>query len=157
MKKLVLLFAGLSLLATTGCKNDDDPVTYPLVGTWQPTKEVRTTIPVGGGGFSDEVTYTTCQQESRWIFNDGGSGKQTIRGEAPTTPITCTTISDRNLTYIYTKSDNRIEIKYQGIVTPDKGKVTTLNETTLNLTIEDTTNPTEYHSTTYTFKRIPQQ
>ncbi|WP_449400614.1 lipocalin family protein [Chryseobacterium wanjuense] len=158
MKKLALLFAGLSLFVATGCNNDDDTtIEYPLVGTWQPVKEVVTSVPVGGTPVSDEITYTDCQKEGRWVFNAGNTGKRTDKGDSPTTPGTCDVTFDRNFTYTYDKDSKAVQIKYQGIVEPDKGKVTTLNETTLNLTIEDTTDPTEYNSVTYTFKRIPQQ
>lgn len=157
MKKLALLFAGLSLFVATGCNNDDDTtIEYPLVGTWQPVKEVVTTVPVGGSPVSDEITYTDCQKQGRWIFNSGNTGKATDKGDGAI-PGECVTTFDRNFTYIYNNDTKAIEVKYQGIVEPDKGKVTGLNETTLNLTIEDTTDPTEYHSVTYTFKRIPQQ
>lgn len=155
MKKLALLFAGLSLLVATGCKDDDPQQLFPLNGLWQPVKEVITTIPVGGSGVSDEIAYTTCQKESRWLFNEGSTGKRTDRDEIGS-PAICSTVSEKNFTYTYSTSDNRIEIKYQGTVVPDKGKVTKLDESTLNLTIEDSTNPNEYKSKTYTFKRIPQ-
>ncbi|MBB4807613.1 hypothetical protein HNP38_002919 [Chryseobacterium defluvii] len=154
MKKLALLFAGLSLFVATGCNDDDDnTIEYPLVGTWQPIKEVVTTIPVGGNGVSDEITYTNCQKESRWVFVDGGIGKRTDKGDSAI-PNQCDTTFERNLTYTYDKSTKAVQIKYQGIVAPDNGKVTTLNDNTLNLTIEDKTDPIEYHSVTYTFKRI---
>lgn len=155
MKKLALLFAGLSLLATTGCKDDDTQQVFPINGLWQPVKEVITTIPVNGSGVSDEIAYTTCQKDSRWLFNEGSTGKRTDKDEIGT-PAICSTVSDRNFTYTYSTSDKRIEIKYQGTVVPDKGKVTTLNDSTMNLTIEDTTDPNLYKSKTYTFKRIPQ-
>lgn len=157
MKKLALLFAGLSLFVATGCNDDDNnTVEYPLVGTWQPIKKVVTNVPVGGTPVSDEITYTTCEQESRWVFNEGSSGKRTDRRDDSTTPGQCETASERNFTYTYDKSSKAIQIKYQGTVEPDKGKVGSLNETTLNLIIEDTTDPTEYNSVTYTFKRITQ-
>ncbi|MDC8105559.1 MULTISPECIES: lipocalin family protein [Chryseobacterium] len=155
MKKLALLFAGLSLLVATGCKDDDTQQVFPINGLWQPVKEVITTIPANGSGVSDEITFTTCQKESRWLFNEGNTGKRTDKDEIGT-PAICSTVSDRNFTYTYSTSDKRIEIKYQGTVVPDKGKVTTLTDTTLNLTIEDTTDPNLYKSTTYTLKRIPQ-
>ncbi|WP_370897612.1 lipocalin family protein [Chryseobacterium gossypii] len=155
MKKLALLFAGLSLFVATGCNDDDDTtIEYPLVGTWQPIKEVITTVSADGSGVSDEITYTDCQKESRWIFNEGNTGKRTDKGDSAT-PGQCDTTFDRNFTYAYDKAAKTVQIKYQGIVEPDNGKVTTLNETTLNLTIEDTTDPNEYHSTTYTLKRVP--
>lgn len=155
MKKLILLFAGLSLFVATGCDDDDTTtIEYPLVGLWQPVKEVVTTIPVGGSGVSDEITYTTCQKDSRWGFVEGNSGKRIDFDDSAITPGQCDMTFERNFTYSYDKSSKAIQIKYQGLVTPDKGKVTTLNETTLNLTIEDTTDPNEYHSVTYTFKRI---
>ncbi|GAA4149111.1 hypothetical protein GCM10022217_00620 [Chryseobacterium ginsenosidimutans] len=156
MKKLALLFAGLSLFVATGCNNDDDEVVEaPLTGVWQPIKEVVTTVAVGDPPVSDEITYTTCQKESRWRFNTETSGKRTLWGDTAT-PGTCAITNDRNFTYTYDKGTKAIQIKYQGIVEPDKGKVTLLNDTTLNLTIEDSTDPTEYHSVTYTMKRIVQ-
>lgn len=155
MKKLAL-FAGLSLLAFTGCNDDDSPEQlFPIVGTWSPTKEVRTQVPANGLGFSDEIVYTDCQKEGRWVFNENSSGKRTNRDMAGS-PATCSTISERNFTYVYNSSEKNFEIKYQGTVVADKGKVTLLNAETLNLKIEDTTDPTIYKSTTYTFKRIPQ-
>ncbi len=158
MKKLALLFAGLSLFVATGCNDDDNNTTieYPIVGTWKPIKKVVTVVPVGGGGVSDEITYTACQQESTWVFNEGSSGKRTDKGDSAT-PGMCDITFERNFTYTYDKSTKAVQLKYQGIVTPDNGKVMTLTDTTLNLTIEDNTDPTEYHSVTYTFKRIPQQ
>uniref|UniRef100_A0AAU6WR14 Lipocalin-like domain-containing protein n=2 Tax=Chryseobacterium TaxID=59732 RepID=A0AAU6WR14_9FLAO len=40
MKKLALLFAGLSLFVATGCNNDTTEVMEaPLVGVWQPVKK----------------------------------------------------------------------------------------------------------------------
>ncbi|MGE6396911.1 MULTISPECIES: lipocalin family protein [Chryseobacterium] len=156
MKKLAL-FAGLSLLAFTGCNDDDAPEQiFPLVGTWSPTQEVRTQVPADGVGFSDQIAYTDCQKESRWVFNENSSGKRTNRDMAGTVTPTCSTISERNFTYVYNSSEKNFEIKYQGTVVSDKGKVTLLNAETLNLKIEDTTDPTIYKSTTYTFKRIPQ-
>ncbi|MGO4710026.1 lipocalin family protein [Chryseobacterium sp. 2TAF14] len=155
MKKLAL-FAGLSLLAFTGCNDDDAPEqVFPIVGTWSPTKEVKTQIPADGVGFSDEIVYTDCQKEGRWVFNENSSGKRTNKDMAGS-PAICSTTAERNFTYIYDSSEKNIEIKYQGTVVPDKGKVTLLNAETLNLKIEDTTDPTIYKSTTYTFKRIPQ-
>ncbi|MFY1048305.1 lipocalin family protein [Chryseobacterium sp. GP-SGM7] len=155
MKKLAFI-AGLSLLAFTGC-NDDETTeqVFPLVGTWSPTKEVRTSVPANGAGVSDEIAYTDCQKESRWVFNENMSGQRTNKDLAGTTP-TCSTISQRNFSYIYSASEKNIEIKYQGTVVADKGKIVLLDATTMNLKIEDTTDPTTYKSTTYTFKRIAQ-
>lgn len=157
MKKLALIFACLSLIATTiSCNNNEETKQeFPIVGTWKPVKEVRTTVDLNGVGVSDEITYTTCQQESRWVFNEDTSGKRTNRDEAGS-PLTCSTISVRNFNYNYNKSDSSFEIKYQGTVVSEKGKVVDLNAETLNLKIEDTTNPDLYKATTYTFKRIAQ-
>lgn len=156
MKKLALLFAGLSLIATTACKDDAVEVQeFPLVGTWKPMKENRTQVDVNGAGFTDEVVYTSCQQESRWVFNENTTGKRTNNEEVGS-PITCSVVSARNFTYVYNNSDKNVEIKYQGTVVSDKGKVTLLDAETLNLKIEDNTDPNLYKSTTYTFKRIVQ-
>jgi hypothetical protein len=159
MKKLALLFAGLSLFVATGCNNDDDnnnTVEYPIVGTWQPIKKVVTTVPTVGTPVSDGISFdTTCQKTSRWIFKEGSVGKRTDNGDG-TSPGTCQPTFDRNFTFTYDRDTKAIQVKYQGIVEPDKGKVTMLNETTLNIAFEDTTDPTEFHSETYTLKRIPQ-
>ena len=57
MKKLALLFAGLSLFAATGCSDNNDTVLEaPLVGTWQPLKEVVTTVEVGEDPVSNTKT-----------------------------------------------------------------------------------------------------
>ncbi|MFL9834911.1 lipocalin family protein [Chryseobacterium terrae] len=155
MKKLAL-FAGLSLLAFTGCNDDDAPEqVFPIVGTWSPTKEVRTQVPSDGVGFSDEIVYTDCQKEGRWVFNENSSGKRTDKNMTGM-PATCSATAERNFTYVYNSSDKNFEIKYQGTVAAEKGKVTLLNAETLNLKIEDGTDPTIYKSITYTFKRIPQ-
>ncbi len=158
MKKLALLFAGLSLFVATGCNNDDDnTIEYPIVGTWQPIKKVVTTVAVGETPVSDGISFDTdCQKTSRWVFVAGGSGKRTDNGEG-TSPGTCQPTFDRNFTFTYDKDSKAIQIKYQGIVEADKGSVVTLNDTTLNIKIEDTSDPTEYQSTTYTLRRIPQQ
>lgn len=157
MKKLALLFAGLSLFVATGCNDDDDAVVEaPIVGVWQPIKEVVTVVPIGGTPVSDEITYTTCEKESRMRFKTETIGQRTLSGDSGVNPGQCTITSDRNFTYTYDKSTKAIQIKYQGIVEPEKGKVTRLDDTTLNLTIEDTTDPTEYQSITYTMKRIAQ-
>ncbi|SIP98369.1 Lipocalin-like domain-containing protein [Chryseobacterium sp. RU37D] len=158
MKKLALLFAGLSLFVATGCNNDDETVhEVPLTGVWQPIKEVHTLVPVGGSPVSDEITYTTCQKDSRWRFNTETAGKVTWWRDSALNPGSCEIDEDHNFTYTYDKGTKAIQIKYQGIVEPDKGKVTKLDDTTLNLTIEDTTDPTEYQSVTYTMKRVVQQ
>lgn len=157
MKKLALLFAGLSLFAATGCNNDDEtPMEYPIVGTWQPMKVVVTTVPIGDDPVSDAITFdSNCQKTSRWVFAAAGAGKRTDNGEG-TSPGTCQPVFDRTFSYTYDKDTKAIQIKYQGIVEADKGSVITLNDTTLNIKIEDTSDPTEYQSKTYTLKRIPQ-
>ncbi|KMQ67145.1 hypothetical protein ACM39_15320 [Chryseobacterium sp. FH2] len=156
MKKLALLFAGISLLAMSGCKDDDNTEqVFPLVGKWQPIKEVRTVVETGEDPYSDTIDYTDCQKSSRWDFFEAGNGKRTDREEVGSLG-TCTAVADYNFTYIYDRDTKAIQIKYQGVVEPDKGKITRLDATTLNLTIEDTSDPTEYKSVTYTFNRIPQ-
>ncbi|SHE55489.1 lipocalin-like domain-containing protein [Chryseobacterium takakiae] len=156
MKKLALLFAGLSLFVATGCNNDDDnTMEYPIVGTWQPMKVVVTSVPIGDDPVSDAITFDTdCQKTSRWVFA-ASSGKRTENGDGAT-PGTCQPTFDRTFTYTYDKDSKAIQVKYQGIVEPDKGSVVTLNETTMNVKFEDTSDPTEYKSLTYTLKRIPQ-
>ena len=58
--------------------------------------------------------------------------------------------------YSYNKDTKAIEVKYQGTVLSEKGKVTRLDADGLNVMIEDTTNPTVYKTVTYSLKRIPQ-
>ncbi|UWX60314.1 lipocalin family protein [Chryseobacterium oranimense] len=156
MKKLALLFAGLSLFVATGCNDDDKEMEYPLVGVWQPLKEVVTTVETGEEPVSDLITYTDCQKEGRWRFNSEATGKVTKNGEIGTTPQ-CTILSDQNFTYTYDRSAKTIVIKFQGIVEPSNGKIITLNDTTLNLSLrEETQDPTVYKTRTYTMRRIPQ-
>ncbi|WP_312078061.1 lipocalin family protein [Chryseobacterium sp.] len=159
MKKLALLFAGITLFATTATScNDDENTTpeVPLVGTWQPLAEVRTEVDVNGDGVSDQITYTTCQQQARWIFKENSSGSRTVYTEGTGTPATCTQTSNRTFSYVYDKGLKTIEMKYQGTVVSEKGKITRLEADALNLMIEDTTDPTVYKTVTYSFKRIPQ-
>lgn len=157
MKKLALLFAGLSLFVATGCTKDDDEVVLsPIRGVWQPLKEVVTTIQTGQQPISDVITYSDCQKESRWRFNTDALG-QRIEWNDVATPGVCAISSSQNFNYVYDSSAKTIQIKYQGTVEPSNGKVVTLNETTLNLAIrEETSDPTVYKTRTYTFKRIPQ-
>ncbi|MGG5210723.1 lipocalin family protein [Chryseobacterium sp. MIQD13] len=156
MKKLALLFAGLSLFVATGCNDDDKEMEYPLVGVWQPLKEVVTTVETGEEPVSDLITYTDCEKESRWRFTSDATGKLTKNGEIGTTPQ-CTILSDQNFTYTYDRSAKTIVIKYQGTVEPANGKIITLDETTLNLAIrEETQDPTVYKTRTFTMRRIPQ-
>lgn len=157
MKKLALLFAGLSLFVATGCNDDKDPVMEaPIVGVWQPLKEVVTTVEVNEQPVSDVITYSTCQKESRWRFNTDVLGKRTDWGDTATSGQ-CAIVSDKNFTYTYDKSSKSVQIKYQGIVEPVTAKVVTLDDTTLNLAVrEETQDPTVFKTRTYTFKRIPQ-
>lgn len=157
MKKLALLFAGLSLFVATGCNNDDDTVQEaPLVGVWQPIKKVVTTVAVGQPPVSDGISFdTTCQQTSRWTFSVGNAGRRMDMGDSAT-PGTCAATFDRVFTYTYDKDSKAIQVKYQGIVEPDQGKIISISDTTLNIMFEDKTDPTEFHSETYTLKRIPQ-
>jgi hypothetical protein len=157
MKKLALLFAGLSLFVATGCNDDTTEVMEaPLVGVWQPIKKVVTTVPTVGTPVSDGISFdTTCQQTSRWTFSSGNAGKRKDMGDSAT-PGTCTPTFDRTFSYTYDKESKAIQIKYQGIVQPDQGKIISISDTSMNIMIEDKTDPTKFRSETYTFKRIPQ-
>lgn len=158
MKKLALLFLGLSLLVTTGCNNSNDIVIdEPIIGFWQPTKEVVTTVEVGEQPISDVITYTECQKLSRWWFSTETTGKR-IDVEDPITGTDCNILPDRNFTYSYDKSSKALQIKYQGVVVPENTKVMTLDATTLNLSIRvETEDPTIYKTRTITFKRVNPQ
>jgi len=128
---------------------------FPIVGTWKPVREVRTQVDINGVGVSDGITYTACQQQSTWVFSENATGKRTDKDEVGS-PLTCTTINQRNFTYVYNKTDKSFEIKYQGTVVSDKGTIVDLNAETLNLKIVDDTNPQIFKATTYTFKRVAQ-
>ena len=158
MKKLALLFAGLSLFAAaTGCSSDNDTVLEaPLVGTWQPLKEVVTTVEVGEDPVSNTITYTDCQKRQ-----DGGSalilrGGKTNWGDTAT-PVSVLFFSDIKFNYTYNKEGKDVQMKIQGIVEPQNAKVITLDATTLNLAVrEETQDPTIFQTRTYTFKRVTQ-
>lgn len=155
MKKLALLFFGVSLLVTTGCNNSNDIVIEePIIGFWQPTKEVVTIVEVGEQPISDVITYTECQKKSRWWFSSETAGKR-VDVEDPTTGPDCTILPDKNFTYSYDKSSKALQIKYMGVVAPVNTKVMTLDATTLNLSIrEETEDPEIYRTRTITFKRV---
>ncbi|MBD8083773.1 lipocalin family protein [Chryseobacterium caseinilyticum] len=158
MKKLALLFAGLALFATTTACNDDEETApeVPLVGTWQPLTEVRTEVDTNGDGVSDLVTYSTCQRQARWVFKENSSGTRTTFEESGVSPVVCAQTSNRTFSYAYDKGAKTIELKYQGTVVSDKGKITRLDADAMNLMIEDKTDPTVFKTVTYSFKRIPQ-
>ncbi|REC47037.1 lipocalin-like domain-containing protein [Chryseobacterium pennipullorum] len=155
MKKLALLFTGLSLCVATGCSDDNDNIREaPLVGVWQPIKEVVTTVEVDEVPVSDVITYTDCQKTSRWWFSTETTGKRMDVGDSAT-PGECNVLPEKIYTYTYDKSSKDIQIKYQGTVEPSRGKVVTLDDTTLNLAIrEETQDPTVFKTRTYTFKRV---
>jgi len=155
MKKLALLFAGLSLFVATGCNDDDEVVVEaPIVGVWQPIKKVVTVVAIDEDPVSDGISFDTdCQKTSRWTFTNETTGKRTDVGDG-STPGTCTPTFDRNFTYTYDKTSKAIQVKYQGIVEPATGKVISVSETSLNIMFEDKTDPTEFHSETFTLKRI---
>lgn len=155
MKKLALLFLGLSLLVTTGCTSSNEIVIEePIIGFWQPLKEVVTTVEAGEQPISDVITYTDCQKMSRWWFSTEVSGKR-IDVQDPTTGPDCNILPDKNFSYSYDKSSKALQMKYQGVVAPVNTKVVTLNATTLNLSIrEETEDPTIYKTRTITFKRV---
>lgn len=158
MKKLALLFTGLSLCIATGCNDDNDNVREaPLVGTWQPLKEVVTTVEVGEQPVSDQITYTDCQKESRWWFSTETTGKR-IDVTEPAAPGPCNTLPEKKFTYTYDQGGKSVQMKYQGIVEPVTAKVVTLDDTTLNLAVrEETQDPAVFKTRTYTFKRVVSQ
>lgn len=155
MKKLALLFAGLSLFVATGCKDDEETIMEaPLNGIWQPVKKVVTVVAIGEDPVSDGISFDTdCQKTSRWVFGIDNNGKRKDMGDS-STPGTCTPTFDRNFSYTYDKDSKAIQIKYQGIVEPDQGKIISISDTTVNIMFEDKTDPTEFHSETYTLKRV---
>jgi hypothetical protein len=155
MKKLALLFLGLSLMVTTGCTSSNEIVIEePIIGFWQPLKEVVTTVEVGEQPISDVITYTDCQKMSRWWFSTEVNGKR-IDVQDPTAGPDCNILPDKNFSYSYDKSSKALQMKYQGVVAPVNTKVVTLNATTLNLSIrEETEDPTIYKTRTITFKRV---
>ncbi|AZA80908.1 hypothetical protein C1637_11125 [Chryseobacterium lactis] len=159
MKKLLLLFAGISLLVATGCNNDNDTVREaPLIGLWQPIKEVVTTVEVGEQPISDQITYTDCQKQSRWWFSTEVTGKKIDVTEPTTAGGLCNILPDKNFTYTYDKGGKTVVMKFQGIVEPVTAKVVTLDDVTLNLAVrEETQDPTMFKTRTYTLKRVNPQ
>ncbi|MFZ4931857.1 lipocalin family protein [Chryseobacterium sp. Mn2064] len=157
MKKLALLFAGLSLFAATGCSSDSDTVLEaPLVGTWQPLKEVVTTVEVGEDPVSNTITYTDCQKQTRWFFSVDSKGAKTNWGDTAT-PGVCAILSDIKFNYTYDKDSKSVQMKIQGVVEPQNAKVVTLDNNTLNLAVrEETQDPTVFQTRTYTFRRVVQ-
>lgn len=157
MKKLALLFAGLSLFAATGCTVESDTVREsPLVGSWRPLKEVVTTVEVGEDPVSNTITYTDCQKQSRWWFSVESKGTRTNWGDTAT-PGQCAILSDIKFNYTYDKDAKTVQMKIQGVVEPVNAKVVTLDDTTLNLAVrEETQDPTVFQTRTYTFQRITQ-
>lgn len=158
MKKLALLFSGLSLLVATGCNNNDTIIDEaPLVGLWQPIKEVVTTVEVNEQPVSDVITYTDCQKGSRWWFSTEVTGTR-IDVKDPSTTGACDIQPEQKFTYTYDKSSKAIQMKYLGVVAPVNAKVVTLSETTLNLAVRiETEDPTVFKTRTYTFKRVNPQ
>lgn len=159
MKKLALLFSGLSLLVASGCSTSNDFVQEaPLIGLWKPIKEVVTVVKVDEQPVSDVITYTDCQMMSRWWFSNETTGKR-IDVKDPAVPGPCDIQPDSNFTYSYDKGSKAVVMKVQGTVEPVSAKVVSLDEVTLNLAIrEETQDPTVFKTRTYTFKRVnPQQ
>ncbi len=154
MKKLAVIFAGLSLFVATSCDDKDDPVIYyPIAGTWQPVKETWTSVVTGTDPVSDPIVYTPCQQESRWVFQTNSSGSIEDHDD-PAGTGTCAVTGVRTFTYVYNgNGDDNFQIKYGGTVVPENGKVTKLTATEMNIKLE-VLNNTTYSSKTYTFKRV---
>lgn len=154
MKKLAVIFAGLSLFVATSCNDDkEDPVTYfPITGTWQPIRETWTEVPNNPDPVSDPIYYTACQQQSRWVFQSNFSGS--IEDHDDTAAGTCAVTGVRTFTYSYNgNGDDNFQIKYGGQIVPQTGKVTKLTANEMNIKLETIDNA-GYHSKTYSFKRV---
>ncbi|WP_185146656.1 lipocalin family protein [Chryseobacterium sp.] len=147
MKKLALIFAAILLLVITGCNNTEDQPTYSIVGNWQPVKRVETRV-TNSTPVSETYIYTDCQKESRWVFNEDSSGKQTTHDEVGTI---CATTSDKNFTYAYDKNSTKLQMSFQGVI--EYGRVISLDNENMNIIIEKTV-ANVYSSDTYTFKKI---
>lgn len=149
MKKIIFLFAGLFLLfVIQGCK--DDPIEYPqITGTWKPVKMVETIIN-NNVKTSETYTYTTCQQESRWKFNEDNSGHVLLKKDLGTP---CVVSLDSNMSYTYDQKTGDITINY--LTGQDKGKVSDITDTTMNLKVESIDLDLDiYESQTYTMVRV---
>ncbi len=148
MKKFIIFFASLFLLTIVSCK-EDEPVKQKIVGTWKPVKMVETNV-TNNTSVSDTYIYSTCQQESRWVFKEDNSGSVWMRDD---TYVVCHTKFESNLTYQYNDKTGEIVIKY--LSNQDKGKISDLTENGMNLKIEYLDTDTGvYNSKTYTLVRV---
>lgn len=148
MKKFFLFFVSILFISISSCK-EDDPVYPKITGTWKPVKLVETTI-TNSNSVSDTYIYTTCQQESRWIFKDNNTGSVWLRDDTYTI---CHTKFESNLTYTYNEKTGEITINY--LTGQEKGKVSDITDTTMNLKIETLDEDTDvYNSKVYTLVKV---
>ncbi|ODS87808.1 lipocalin family protein [Chryseobacterium lacus] len=151
MKKIILFFAGLLLLTTLSCDNED-PIVYPEVtGVWKPVQMVKTVVNNVNAPTSETFLYGDCQQESRWEFREDGTGK--ILWRVQLNPTSCTTAFEQNLQYDYNNSNGDIVINY--ITHQERGKAMDITETSMNLKIETINADTQvYESQVYTLVKV---
>lgn len=145
----MILFAAAFLLFLGGCK-DDDPVEYPITGTWQPTQMVKNTVANNDTTTTTETfIYTDCEKEGRWTFNEDKSGKAVQKEMFGGT--TCVQTKNATFNYTYDKLSGKIIIDY--INFSEQGAITDITEKTMNLKIEEF-NASGYISRTYTLQKI---
>lgn len=144
----MIFFAAALLMIVSSCK-DDDPVEFPITGVWKPIQMVRNTVANNNTSTTTETfPYSDCEQAGRWIFDENNSGK---RMEKALFGTNCVETINKTFNYSYDKKTGKLNLDY--VNTSEKGTITNVQESTMNLKIEQT-NQTGYVSETYSLVRI---
>lgn len=149
MKKLLLFFAALFCISFMVSCEDDAVVKSNIVGVWKPVKMVETVVDNSGSN-SETYYYSDCQQMSRWVFNENNTGSVLSQDDTFTA---CHTVFQSTINYQYNYKTGEIVINY--LTGQDKGKVSDITDTTMNLKIEEIDLDTDtYESQVYTLVRV---
>lgn len=149
MKRLAIFFAAALLLFVYSCK-DEDPVDYPITGTWKPIQMVQNTVDNNNTTTNTETyIYGDCEQSGRWVFNEDKSGRLIEKKLFGTS--TCIEMQNVTFNYTYEKNTGKLILDY--INKSEKGAITAVTETTMNLKVEEV-NAAGYISKTYSLVRV---